>query len=495
MKNLFGTILFVLVISSLITWKLLEAGKTERPVLTWQTGICPDRYRQVALFREWMIANGHVDAAGEPLFEVRPEAAGNQSTMIQAVSGMGGDLIDFVPVENFAPMGVLEDLTGFARENRMDPEHNYPGSADLLCAGGRQYAYPRNLAVFSLYQNLDTFARYGVEPPPEEWTPEEFERIGVEFMRKANAGLERRRVFFCAYTFLVLQIARSRGADLFNETLTEVKLLRPEFVEALKLQKRWIDELHLMPDAAERASENTRSVIGDPGLAQFVDGTYAMMLCGRYIHMSLRDTGKKIRTANSLPPQYSFKNAKLYSSNTALYRGSRYKKEAMIFLKFLASRSYNDLLVATSDGLPPNPAMLENNPAYLAAPDHPWEGRTHANELKWARTIAYPEPVSPYYKRNTNPLLGAWERYSNELATAEEALRIEQERANRDIQAYAATYCPEEYRNACELQREIEHRLSKERRIPAAWITNTFLRAWLRANDRLEEDAEVPRPH
>lgn len=488
MKLFFSAILLVLAAASVLTWYTLPSRQANRPLLSYQTGICPDRHRQLELFRRWMMENGHTTPEGEPLFDVRLEAADSRSSMIQAVSGMGGDLIDFVPVHEFAPMGVLEDITDFVKIAGMEPEHNYPGTEGLLCYNGRQYAYPRNLAVFGLYWNEDTFRKYGVELPPEEWTPEEFERIGTEFMQKANAGLERRKVFFCAFTIFIPQIARSRGADLFNETLTEVKLCRPEFIDALKLQVRWINELHLMPTAAEREAEVAESVIGDPGLSQFINGTYGMMPCGRYIHMTLRELGHAIPLGNSLIPQYEFKNAKLYASCTAVYRGSRYKKEAELFLRFLADQSYNESIIESSDGLPPNPGYAENNPAFLAPPLHRHEGNTHANELKWARNCAFPDATSPYYKGKGDPFANALDRVLNNLSTPEEALRQEEERMNADIRSFAESYCLKEYETAREIQREIDSRKAAGKAIPAAWIRNPFLRAWYRARNLTGEE-------
>ena len=39
--------------------------------------------------------------------------------------------------------------------------------------------------------NVDTFRRVGMEPPPREWNFETFERIGKEFVRRANPPGER----------------------------------------------------------------------------------------------------------------------------------------------------------------------------------------------------------------------------------------------------------------------------------------------------------------
>ena len=95
-KNIFFYAAMLLLISSLVTWYFSPSRSSKTPVLVWQTGICPERYEQVDLFRKWMRKEGYVDSKGELLFDVKIQAAGNQSTLIQAVSGVGGDIIDAV---------------------------------------------------------------------------------------------------------------------------------------------------------------------------------------------------------------------------------------------------------------------------------------------------------------------------------------------------------------------------------------------------------------
>lgn len=251
MRKLFLIVVIALALASVCTVLSLRS-KADRPVLVWATGICPERYEQAELFRKWLVRNGHTAPDGGPVCDIELQASDQQSSLIQAVSGMGSDLIDRIAVERFAPMGVLEDITEFARENGLNPERNYGPAAELLTCEGRQYVYPCNLACYGLLVNVDTFEKVGMAAPPEEWTPEEFERIGLEFTRRANAGKPRQEVFFCAWTPMMLQIARSRGADVFNETLTAAKLNRTEFIDAVKLQHKWTEIDHLMPTAAER---------------------------------------------------------------------------------------------------------------------------------------------------------------------------------------------------------------------------------------------------
>ena len=487
MKRLFAGIAVLLALASAATVMSLRS-RSGRPEIVWTAGLSQDRVEQAALFHEWLRNEGYVDENGELLFTLRLEAADNQSTLIQAVSGVAGDLIDHVPVSRFAPMGVLEDITEFAAENGLDPARNYPGAASLLTSGGRQYAFPCNLAARGLLVNLDTFAEYGVEPPPEEWTPEEFERIGLEFTRRANAGKPRQEVFFCAWTPMMLQLARSRGADVFNETLTAAKLNRTEFIDAVKLQHKWTEIDHLMPTAAERAGDHSRQSVNNDASLLFASGRYAMFLTGRYANMDLRRMKQPVRQSFSQLPQFGFKNMRLLARSTGIYRGTKYPEYAKLFLLFLADREYNNQIITGADGLPPNPAFAEDNPEYLNPPEYPNEGNLHANELKWAKTIGFNDPVSPYYPLGDNKLNYAYEKFTNGLATPEQALTDAERFINHSIAEHAASSgaIRKRYEADCALQRKIDEYKAAGKKLPTEWIRNSFLRAWYAQQGMLE---------
>lgn len=102
---------------------------------------------------------------------------------------------------------------------------------------------------------------------------------------------------------------------------------------------------------------------------QLIGGRYAMIVTGRYVNMDLRRfKTPPVALSFSQFLEYDFKNLTFISRNTAIYKGSKHKEYAKIFLLFLASREYNELLIRSSDGLPPNPRWAENNPEYLAPP-------------------------------------------------------------------------------------------------------------------------------
>lgn len=487
MRKLFLIVVIALALASVCTVLSLRS-KADRPVLVWATGICPERYEQAELFRKWLVRNGHTAPDGGPVCDIELQASDQQSSLIQAVSGMGSDLIDRIAVERFAPMGVLEDITEFARENGLNPERNYGPAAELLTCEGRQYVYPCNLACYGLLVNVDTFEKVGMAAPPEEWTPEEFERIGLEFTRRANAGKPRQEVFFCAWTPMMLQLARSRGADVFNETLTAAKLNRTEFIDAVKLQHKWTEIDHLMPTAAERAGDHSRQSVNNDASLLFASGRYAMFLTGRYANMDLRRMKQPVRQSFSQLPQFGFKNMRLLARSTGIYRGTKYPEYAKLFLLFLADREYNNQIITGADGLPPNPAFAENNPEYLNPPEYPNEGNLHANELKWAKTIGFNDPVSPYYPLGDNKLNYAYEKFTNGLATPGQALTDAERFINHSIAEHAASSgaIRKRYEADCALQRKIDEYKAEGKKLPTEWIRNSFLRAWYAQQGMLE---------
>ena len=136
----------------------------------------------------------------------------------------------------------------------------------MLTSEGRQYAYPCNLGVNTWWGNLDTFRKYGMEAPPKDWNIEEFEKYGVEFVRRANEGKERQDVYFIpsiATTPSIPQMmARGEGVDMYNETLTRATINNPAYIRAFETVLRWTNDLHLAPSAAEVASMSSEGGYG-----------------------------------------------------------------------------------------------------------------------------------------------------------------------------------------------------------------------------------------
>lgn len=546
MKKLFLGILLLLVAAAFYTMLTATDRASEVPVITWRTDTNPQREEQIMLFREWLVRNGHIqkDRNGKPVlytqaeadalnahYGVKPgephsvkagdkkpngnvvaETASNQSTLIQAVSGMAGDVFDTSDVLGYQQMGVGVAVTEDADKNGYGLSTTYPGMAGLLVGmDGEQYAYPCNGSSVSFWINLDTLRRFGVEEIPENWTPEEFEAIGKEYVKRANDGLSRQEFFFtqsldsASGVNLLTAIVRSKGYDVYNETLTRCIADNDVFKENIKRFYKWTYEDRLVPNAADIASMSTESGYGGADFSNFISGKYAMVMTGRYCLIRFREVqdeknkalikeGKepnyRINFATRLLPQYEFKNLSLATRAAMLYRGSREPELGRLFMQFLAGKEYNRYIVERGDGLPPNPSLVMEE--LKAIPKtRPNEGNVNLQEVEWAQTIGIPLAYSPYIKTGTpNWLQSSVNQYFNNRMTLDEAVKNIETRYNMEIETSknANPRMMEAWKKDWAIQQKIDEYKKAGKKIPAEWIKNPFYLKYYREKGMLQEN-------
>ena len=333
MRRIFLILFVLLALASAATWYTLQE-RSAHPQIVWTAGLSPDRVEQVEAFHGWLRANGYVDKDGELLFTVRLETTDNQSALIQAVSGMAGDIFDTFDVLGYQQLGVALDITEDAEKNGYGLDTTYPGMAGLLTGmDGRQYAYPCNGASVSMWINLSTLEKYGFKRPPLEWTPEEFEAMGKEYVKRANEGLPRQEYFFIQAldsgwgVNMAMCIARSKGWDIYNETLTRSVADNEPLKHAIKLFHKWTYVDRIAPTAADVASMNTDAGYGGADFSNFISGKYAMIVMGRYCLIRFREVQQQkdmtIQFAVSQLPMYDYKNHPITVRAAMPYRGSK----------------------------------------------------------------------------------------------------------------------------------------------------------------------------
>jgi multiple sugar transport system substrate-binding protein len=242
-----------------------------------------------------------------------------------------------------------------------------------------------------------------------------------------------------------------------------------------------------MPSSAERVSMNAASSFGNDGeVSQFIHEQYGMLCIGRYIYMNLRMLDKELPTANHLFPQYEFQNAFIDGRMSAVYAGGKHKEYAKLFLKFLASREYSDLLVDSADGLPPNRRMVESNPDYFHPPKYPLEGEPNTNEFNWACSVALKNPYSCYNKFSTR-IYEMLDQVMNNLSTAEESVKDTHNRINRYIAETVGgnPKLKEQYDKDVALQKKIDAYKAEGKKIPANWIKNPYYLQYYKSKNML----------
>ena len=492
--------LFVLIVVSVFTVLLRPEAQEKYPQLEWMSDTNPQRFEQAELFETWLKTK-YPDLSKDsryPAFGIKLNAANNQSTVIQAVSGVAGDLIDHLNVPVFGAMGLLRPLGEDAKKRGYDLSTTYPNMEGILGYEGEQYGYPCNVAVSSFLFNLNTLKKYDLSLPDEDWTTEDFERIAKKFMDRTKQGNARRTIFFAlsalslGETFIVIN-ARSNGVDVYNETLTKCIADDERFYRIYEQLYKWTYVDKILPTAAEVASNDTETGFGGAAFTHFINGNYATIIAGRWALIRFRELPPEERfpMAMTLFPQGPFKNGILTARVTGIYAGSRNYDKAGYFMEFLASKEYNDYIIKYTDGLPPTPKYVLNNPEYLSPKEYPSEGNIHAKELEYAMHYAIPAPQTPYFRKTgTSWFSYALSKVMANRATAKEAVNEAVERVNSGIAESVAANdkLAAMYERDMELQKKIDAvkatwkyrrgKIISGEKIPENWIKNPFYKKY-----------------
>lgn len=540
MKRLFVAIALLLVLAS-IGLRLTEPSQQSPvPVLYWVIDPAPARGEQTHLYHMWLIRKGHctryhiktiddlhrfrkaswsaamrraireatpdgplalspeTDAAALPLSvvvpaaEMRVDAASNDlnKKVVQGVSGVAGDVIEAyqggLQMTYLASAGMLADVTESARKYDFGPEKTYPALRPALFYNERQYAFPRNPAQVMYWVNKKTFHALGQPLPPSRWTLDEFEERGKAFVKAANREGERRTVFF-ADRALTVELRRSMGLSIYNETMTRCTLDDPRNAALMARIRKWTYVDHILPSAADQASFDTQGGWGGQSFQLFKTGRYGLFASGRWALMLFRKFGA-MELAVVEPPHGGVPNTILSGGQSTVYKRSPHRKYAELFLAYMADEDYNMQIVRDGDGLPPNPKYTERD-VFKRPPDHPNEWGCHEAYARAAKTVAIPQSFSPFVlpvvaNRIDNEAL---DLVMNDRATPEEAGKDAARRINEEIRRNLETLpqLQETYHKWTALQAKIEEARKMGEKVPPQWIKNPFhlqlyrVRGWL----------------
>ncbi len=480
MKYVFAIVFALLIAASVVTSWFAPEKQTDLPVLYWVTDPNPARKEQIRRFRKWLAKNNY------PRMELRLDTANRDVSkmIIQGVSGVGGDIMDIGSgggMRYFHSVGLLTDVTQWAKELHFDPSHTYPALKPEITLDGRQYMFPCNVYAQMYWVNKATFKKYGCPIPPRRWNFDEFERRGKEFVAKANPEGQRRTIFFCNRPVPDLW-RRSLGLSVFNESLTRCTLDDPRNVDVLKLTHKWTYVDHLFPSAADRESFSTESGYGGATLQLFNSGNYAMFKMGRYALIQLREFGQ-LELAVSEPPYApgGMPNTSTGTRAAAIYIGSKHKDLAKYFLAFLASEDYNMHIVEDADALPPDPQYTKRE-EFLRPAAYPNEWGCHAAFAEAAQTIAIGGSYSPFVVPSVVQRIEreTTEGFMSDLYPAKRAAQIMADRINGEIDRTLKEKPKLRplFDKLVQKQRTIDRLRQEGKRVPADLIDNPFHRRY-----------------
>jgi len=535
MKKLFACVALVLLGFGLALKLTQPEAQSEVPVIYWVIDPAPARGEQIALFHQWLIRNGHGETVwidtpealaafrqrrwtpaireaiekgnpdGPKLWddetgaddlpitivvpgaEMRLDAASNDLSkkLVQGVSGVAGDVIEAYSggqqMQYFAAAGMLADVTDSAKKYGFGPDKTYPALAPALFYDGRQHSFPRNPAQTMYWVNKETFAKHNQPLPPSRWTIEEFERRGKAFVAAANPPGERQTVFF-ADRVLVTELRRSMGLSMFNETMTRCTLDDPRNARLMDLMHKWTYRDRILPSAADMASFATEGGWGGKRFQLFKSGQFALFGSGRWALMLFRKFGA-MQLAVVEPPHAGLPNTILSGGQSTVYRRSRHRKYAELFLAYMAGEDYNLQIVRYGDGLPPNPKYTDTD-LFRRPPKHPNEWGCHEAYARAAKEIAIVQSFSPFVLPVTALRYDnmARDEVLNDRATAQEAAERATLRINEEIRRTVAQSdkARRKYEALCARQEQIDALRKEGKPVPIEWIENPFYRTWYR---------------
>ncbi|MBL4575470.1 MAG: extracellular solute-binding protein [Opitutaceae bacterium] len=480
MKYLFIVISVGLVAASALTFFSFSEKQNDRPVLRWMTGVNPVREKQAELFEQWMIDNGY------PAVELRIEGPKKtQKNIVQGVSGVAGDIFDcyYGEINLFQSIGLLEDVTDAAEEMGFGLSETYAGVWSDLAIDGRQYGFPRCVDTFVCWANVEAFEKVGLSAPPAVWTLEEFERIGAQYVDLSNRPGEHQTVYFSTQwgLFATTTLLRSMGVDIYNETMTGSYLDKPEARELYATVYRWVNDLNLIPTAAESKALSSQSSRTDKGVIYlFSQGNFGLIFAGRYATLYFREIGPK-KLSISEYPHKAYRNAISFARSSAVYKGSKHKDLAVYFLKFMASDVYNKEIAENPDGLPPSPKFAYGE-AFSHPEEYPNEWGLHDQIRDVVNEIGISFSYSPYLQMSTlirkernamDSFLA--DRISVEEALSELALSIETDMVRFTSESEKLKV---KYAKQVQDQKEIERLRREGKMVPLYLITNPFYRRY-----------------
>ncbi len=476
MKYLFVVFSIGLILASALTFYSFSEQQDERPVLRWMTVVNPVREEQARLFEQWMEDNGY------PSVDLQIEGPkDSQKNIVQGVAGVAGDIFDcyYGEINLFQSIGLLEDVTDVAKEMGFGLSETYEGVRSDLIVEERQYGFPRCVATYVYWSNIDAFEKVGLSVPPRVWTFEEFERIGKHYVELSNKPGEHQTVYFSTqWSFIpTIMLLRSMGIDVYNETMTGSYLDTPEAKELYAMLYRWVNDLHLIPTVAESRALSSQSTRTDKGIIYlFSKGNFGMIFAGRYGLIYFREVGPE-RVSISEFPHQTYRNILSFARSSTVYKGSKHKDLAVYFLKFMASDVYNQSIVEDPDGLPPSPKF-----AYGKTFSHPeaypneWGLHDQIRDVVTERGVSF--SYSPFLQMNS---LFRYERDTMDSVLAD---RISIDKALDELAntikgammkfANKSERLTVKYKKQLENQEEIERLHAEGKMIPLSLITNPF---------------------
>lgn len=328
-------------------------------------------------------------------------------------------LINYRRYAPFAASEALEPLGRYLGTGVLKESDFYPEALDPFRYSGELVCIPQNLSSLVVYYNKTLFDRAGLAYPSDSWTWAEFldTARALTADTDGDAKTDQFGLGTEASIFRVAPFIWQNGGELVDNHVDPKRLAidSPEAREAIQFFVDLQVTHHVVPNAAEEASEDSES--------RFQNGRTAMFLNSRRGVPTYREISGFDWDVAALPQ--GRQRAGILHSDAFCSPASATNKDAIwTFIEFAASREGQTILASSGRTVPSFKAIAES-PAFLDPNAKPANSRVFLETIPVIRGV----PVHPGWVDVESISGDELERAFYGDATVDEAIRAAIERS------------------------------------------------------------------
>jgi multiple sugar transport system substrate-binding protein len=291
-------------------------------------------------------------------------------------------LINYRRYAAFAAKGVLEPLGRYLAKSQVIAETGFFSQAlEPFRWQGELVCIPQNISSLVVYYNKSLFAQAGLPIPGNDWTWDEF-LAAAQALTRDTDGDGATDIFGLGVEPSIFRLAPfiwQNGGELVDDPRTPTRLMldTPEALEAAQ----WFVELqtvhHVVPNAAEEASEYSES--------RFINGRLGMYLNSRRGVPTYREITAFDWDVAALPQKRQAASI-LHADAYCLPAASQHKDAAWQFIEF-ANSPDGQALVAASGRTVPSLVSVAESSAFLDPVMKPAHSRIFLDTIPQLRAV------------------------------------------------------------------------------------------------------------
>lgn len=416
-----------------VTWKppFLRIEETEdanKKKLYWSTDPNPARKEQLAPFHEMY-----------PDLKVVVEPNTFDRTIVQCSTGVGPDLIEIYNTADmvaYIEAGILLDLTPYAEAMGFGPNSTYPRLVGNLMYEGRQYRYPANAASQVLIYNKKKFREAGLPYPESGMLWDDFLELMKPLTLKRESGRGYRQFALVLGEGYITDLLLQHGASMYKENGTRSALDSPEAIAAMQFYYDLMRKHEIIPTPSAAESLSAAGGWGFGEIRWFAAGHAAAIWGSRWMLVIFRQYPELHEELGvALLPRLTDGEPTSMSGTRGpgINVNCENVEEALLFMQYLASEDYAQVIAMSGDALPPL-ADYGEDAGRLLNPRFPQEDyqQVFIDSMKYA----LPMEVSPFI----SPIVAnriwteTFENVQNDLKSPEQAMRDAARQINTRIE-------------------------------------------------------------